>query len=92
MFRFIGYAPPVYEGGIIWYETAWPEDVPLDGSVKFAALDSQDRDFDGLQDGYELFVSHTIVGMTSSDNSGVADGDAEPNQDGLSNLKGGKWA
>jgi hypothetical protein len=89
MFRFLGYAGPIYETGIIWYQTAWPGYVPLDGSVQFGALDSQDRDSDGLQDGYEVFVTHTIAGAPSSDMSGVADGDGNPANDGLSNLQ--KW-
>jgi hypothetical protein len=89
MFRFFG----VYDGGYLdgahWYQTTWLGYVPLDGSVQFAALDSQDRDSDGLQDGYEVFVTHTIAGAPSSDMSGVADGDANPAQDGLSNVQ--KW-
>jgi hypothetical protein len=88
MFRFYEY-PGGYFDGVFWYETAWPGFVPLDGSVKFAALNSQDRDADGLQDGYEVFVAHTIVGAPSSDESGIADGDADPANDGLSNLQ--KW-
>jgi hypothetical protein len=72
--------------GTHWYETAWWGEIT---NAAFAALDGQDRDFDGLQDGYEFLCAHTVVGAPSSDNSGIADGDAEPGGDGLSNLQ--KW-
>ncbi len=67
----------------------WLGAVPYDGSVKFAALDYGDRDYDGLQDGYEIMGTHTIVGAASSQNDGVADGDATPQNDGISNQR--KW-
>jgi hypothetical protein len=79
---------PNASGGEDW-EIDVPGYVPYDGSVEFAALDSQDRDFDGLQDGYEIMASHTIVGVASSQNNGVADGDAVSENDGISNLR--KW-
>jgi Bacterial TSP3 repeat len=69
-----------------YYDGWWPGDVL---SYQFAALDSQDRDHDGLQDGYEAIVTHTIVGSCDSSDSGLADGDADPKQDGLSDAQ--KW-
>lgn len=60
-----------------------------DGSVQFAALDNQDRDFDGLQDGYEAMATHTIVGDEGSLNNGVADGDGDASEDGLTDQQ--KW-
>lgn len=68
------------------YVTAWWGQVT---NATFAALDGQDRDSDGLQDGYEILSARTIVGAPSSDCSGIADGDAEPSGDALSNLQ--KW-
>ncbi len=73
--------------GTHWYETAWFGVVPT--NTVFAALDSQDRDSDGLQDGYEILAAHTTAGATSSDMSGEADGDVERTEDGLSNSQ--KW-
>jgi hypothetical protein len=87
MFSKLGYEPFGLINGAYWYVTAWPGNVPLDGSVKFAALDNQDRDYDGLPDGYEILSAHTIVGAPSSDNSGTVDGDADLTQDGLSNVQ-----
>jgi len=92
MFRFFGVNPGGYVDGALWYQTAWLGYVPLDGTVKFAALDSQDRDSDGLQDGYEVFVTHTIVGAPSSEGNGVADGDADPAQDGFPTFRNGNMA
>jgi hypothetical protein len=76
-----------YSGGIYIYATEWLGNVPTNGTVKFALADSQDRDFDGLPDGYEILSAHTIVGVPSSDNSGIVDGDADIGQDGLSNVQ-----
>jgi hypothetical protein len=69
-----------------FYLTAWWGDIT---NAPFAALDGQDRDFDGLQDGYEILATQTAVGAPSSDGSGVPDGDAMPSGDGFSNLQ--KW-
>ncbi|MGC8744826.1 MAG: thrombospondin type 3 repeat-containing protein [Verrucomicrobiia bacterium] len=68
------------------YVTAWWGDIT---NAAFAALDGQDRDFDGLQDGYEIFTTQTVAGAPSSDGSGISDGDAVPSGDGFSNLQ--KW-
>jgi len=68
------------------YVTAWWGDIT---NAAFAALDGLDRDFDGLQDGYEILATQTAAGAPSSDGSGIPDGDAEPSGDGISNLK--KW-
>ncbi|MGH7990572.1 MAG: hypothetical protein ACREDS_10345, partial [Limisphaerales bacterium] len=70
-----------------WVATYWPGVVPTNGTVKFAVMDNQDRDYDGLPDGYEILSTHTIVGSPSSDDSGTVDGDADPGQDNLSNVQ-----
>jgi hypothetical protein len=72
--------------GTHWYETAWFGNAT---NLIFAALDSKDRDSDGLQDGYELYSTLTIVGCASSDANGVTDGDREQFDDGLSFAQ--KW-
>ncbi|MCX8107363.1 MAG: thrombospondin type 3 repeat-containing protein, partial [Verrucomicrobiae bacterium] len=68
------------------YITAWWGEVT---NAVFAAVDSQDRDFDGLQDGYEILATQTAAGAPSSDGTGIPDGDAAPSGDGFSNLQ--KW-
>lgn len=90
MFYDFGYQDLGFDAnGNHWFETAWLGDVPLDGSVKFAALDSQDRDMDGLQDGYEVMSTHTSVGVASSATNGIADGDNDIAGDGISSAR--KW-
>jgi hypothetical protein len=87
MFAKEGYEPFGYINGRYWFATAWPGHVATNGTVKFAALDNYDRDYDGLPDGYEIQSAHTIVGTPDSANDGVADADADIGQDGLSNLQ-----
>jgi hypothetical protein len=70
--------------GMHWYETAWFGNVT---NGVFTALDSDDRDFDGLQDGYEVLAASKVAGAPSSDNSGIPDGDVELN--GLSVIQ--RW-
>ncbi|MCF7668581.1 MAG: hypothetical protein K9N48_02270 [Verrucomicrobia bacterium] len=65
----------------------WPGNVPLNGSVAFAALDIRDRSFDGIPDGYEIMVLQTIVGNADSNNNEIADGDDDPDQDGITNAR-----
>lgn len=64
-----------------WLETAW---WGYANYASFVALDSLDRDFDGLQDGYEILAAQTIAGTPISSGAMLADGDASPFADGLS--------
>ncbi len=76
------------DSGNHWFLTGWFGDV-VDNPPKFAALDSQDRDMDGLQDGYEVMSTHTSVGIASSATNGIADGDNDIAGDGISSVR--KW-
>jgi hypothetical protein len=59
-------------------------------SASFAALNDQDKDMDGLPDGYEWKVTQTIAGEPSSDGTGFPDGDEDKDFDGVSNAQ--EWA
>lgn len=67
------------------YEGAW-SGYQMD--AKFAAVDSDDRSYCGLQDGYKVLAAGLTAGAADSTQTGVADGDLDSG-DGISYAR--KW-
>jgi hypothetical protein len=83
-----------YSAGSHYYQVWLPGEIENLGSYVFAALDSQDRDYDGLEDGYEAMSAGTVIGSADCSakvgtGAGLADIDKSLANDGLSN--GQKW-
>jgi hypothetical protein len=68
-------------GYIDFYTGAYPGDVR---SASFGAFHRADFDYDGLHDGFEIMVASSVSGNPDTDSNGLADGDEDLDQDGLS--------